>query len=197
MSLRHCIQHVFALLALVMVMAPSTCFVTAIVSFGNETFESMPALFGMDWDYPKNYSAHLQFLPNNTLLCDTEGLDSNITVPKSGNDTFPVVLLVERGQCSFEEKAINAMQRYPTLSYMIVYDSMFTNNYVAMRETLSGDGIHLGMLFVTRKAGQTLYAFLNNQTQEVLDEGGPIILLNGKDPPKYKVGQNESETNKP
>lgn len=30
-----------------------------------------------------------------------------------------------------------------------------------------------------------LRAFLNNQTEDILDEGGPIIQLDGLDPPMY------------
>lgn len=66
---------------------------------------------------------------------------------------------MERGECSFEQKAINAMHQYPALSYMVVYDYKVTKNLVAMRETQSGDGINLGMLFVSNNAGMsTLFA---------------------------------------
>lgn len=86
MSIRHCIHQLFVLLVMAMVMVPNTSFVVAVVSFGNESYESMPALFGMDWDPPsRKYRARLQLLPNNSKLCDTEGL-KNITMP---NGTFP------------------------------------------------------------------------------------------------------------
>ena len=181
----------------------TTFFVAAVVSFGkNETtFESMPALFGMDFDPPpKTYSAHLQFLPNNTKLCDPVGLERNITIPantsynnnNNSTSSLPIVLLVERGECSFEQKAINVMQQYPTIGYMVVYDNIVTKNLVAMRETLSGDGIDLGMLFVSNNAGMTLRAFFDNQTEDVFDAGGPIILLDGKDPPMYRVSSDSA-----
>ena len=71
-------------------------------------------------------------------------------------------LLVERGDCSFEEKARNVMLHYPAISYMIVYDDMVSkNNLVPMKETNSSDGIDVGMLFVSYRAGMsTLFLLL-------------------------------------
>jgi len=64
-----------------------------------------------------------------------------------------VALLVERGDCSFELKATNVMAAYPAVQFMIVYDDQVSNNLVSMRETNTGEGIDLGLLFVSHKSG--------------------------------------------
>ena len=66
-----------------------------------------------------------------------------------------VALLVERGNCSFEEKANVAMLAYPTVSFMVVYDDQPSKNLVSMRESYQADGIFLGMLFVSYNSGMS------------------------------------------
>jgi len=64
-----------------------------------------------------------------------------------------VVLLVERGNCTFERKARMAMMQHPMVSYMVVYDHTVRNNLVSMKEDASKDGISLGLLFVSNPTG--------------------------------------------
>jgi hypothetical protein len=64
-----------------------------------------------------------------------------------------VALLVERGDCSFELKATNAMLAYPAISFMIVYDDEPRSNLVSMRETTNGHDVTLGLLFVSHHSG--------------------------------------------
>lgn len=157
--------------------------VEATVSYGEASFESMPATFGMHWKPPsRTYPAHLQVLSNNTKLCDDQGLDGLI---KPTNDSLPVVLLVERGDCSFEQKSRLAMQQYPEIAYMVVYDDTAYKTLVSMRETESGEGVHLGLLFISHQAGLILRVVLGNQTEEVLAGGGPVIQLDGLYPDIY------------
>lgn len=66
---------------------------------------------------------------------------------------FSVALLVERGVCSFEQKAAVAMEAYPSVGFMVVYDHEISNNLVSMKETTEDHGITLGMLFVSNHAG--------------------------------------------
>jgi Ring finger domain len=93
-----------------------------------------------------------------------------------------VALLVERGDCSFEQKAYVAMKAFPAVSYMIVYDNEPSNDLVSMRETTSADNVTLGMLFISYRAGAALRTALGNQTRGVMEAGGPTVHLNGLEP---------------
>lgn len=121
----------------------------ATVSYGERYFESVPSRFGMDWKPPnQTYQAHLQFLQESPRLCD--GTELDVVAP---NDSVPVALLVERGNCTFEQKALVATKAYPTVSFMVVYDHTPEKSLVSMRETSDADEIELGMLFVSYEAG--------------------------------------------
>ena len=50
--------------------------------------------------------------------------NSTIKIPSDG---LPIVLLVERGHCTFYEKSIVA-STYPSVAFMIVYDNQSNNN---------------------------------------------------------------------
>ena len=126
------------------------------VSYDKDYFESIPARFGMDWKPPaRTYQAHLQFLPDRPKLCDgTGGLD--VVEP---TDSLPVALLVERGNCTFEQKAWVAAS-HPNVSFMIVYDHTPEKSLVSMRETSDAVEIKLGMLFISYEAGMGMLIVL-------------------------------------
>lgn len=156
------------------------------VFYDSHAFESMPSHFGMSWTpQAQTYEAHLQVLSERAKLCPEEGIEEQglerygLVAP---NDTLPVALLVERGNCSFEDKATVAMQAYPTVSFLVVYDDQPSKNLVSMRETYADHGIKLGMLFVSYHSGMMLREALKNQTQDMHSDGGPIIHLDGDDP---------------
>ena len=192
--------------AIPLLLIPHTSLVEATLSYGKHSFDSMPAHFGMAWTPPeRTYQAHLQFLPDSPRLCHN-GLDG-LVLP---NDTLPISLIVERGDCSFELKASIAMEKYPAISFMIVYDDEPRSKMVSMSETNPDHGITLGMAFVSHHSGMgklilclrfrgilkfrkshnthlpysysALRAILKNQTQAVIDSGGPIVQLDGLDP---------------
>jgi hypothetical protein len=132
-------------------LAATAPLVECTVSFEGRNYESIPARFGMEWQpRARTYQAHLQFLPDHPRLCDGTGTFDRLMPP---NDTLPIALLVERGNCTFEEKAWVAMQAYPTVSFLVVYDHTPEKSLVSMRETSSAQGIQLGMLFVSHEAG--------------------------------------------
>lgn len=179
MGLRKCLR--LALLAATLVakfrLAEST------LSFEGHSYESIPARFGLEWKpRARTYQAHLQFLQDRPRLCEGTGGLEGLIHP---NDTLPVALLVERGNCTFEEKAWVAMQAYPTVSFLVVYDHTPEKSLVSMRETSSAEGIKLGMIFISFEAGMELRAFLSNQTEEEVDQGGFVVHLDGLDPMMY------------
>ncbi|CAB9516133.1 protein ligase RNF167 [Seminavis robusta] len=160
--------------------------VSATVMYGGYTFESMPSHFGRTWFPPgRNFPARLQFLHGNgSRLCHGMANETELALPGLviPPDNSPVALLVERGDCSFQDKANMAMKAFPAVRYMVVYDNVQSNNLVSMRESSSADNITLGMLFVSYRAGMALRSVIDNQTDAVTRAGGPMVKLNGLDP---------------
>ena len=155
MSFRQCIRIVLSLVVMV-VNFPR---VESTVSYKEKNFESVPARFGMEWQPPnRTYQAHLQYLPDHPLLCVGEAEDvlEEVVTP---NDTLPVALLVERGNCTFEEKAWVAMQAYPAISFLVIYDNIPEMNLVSMREFSDAEAIKLGMVFVSHEAGMGRFCY--------------------------------------
>ena len=143
--MKHLLPHLISLAAII-----THSLVEAGVSYGHSYYESIPSRFGMDWQPPtQTHLAHLQFLQERPRLCD-ETFELDVIAP---NDTLPVALLVERGNCTFEQKAMVAMKAYPTVRFMIVYDHTPEKRYVSMTETTDAEDIKLGMLFVSNEAG--------------------------------------------
>lgn len=157
----------------------------------------MPAVFGMIWQPGIEYYAHLQFLPDHIFLCNNEDITSlssdangrllshrNNQTTHPTSDGLPVVLLVSRGGCSFEEKARNAM-KIDLVKYLIVCDdrvrpSPFTK-LVPMSAT-NPTNVDVGMLFVSYTSGMKLITMIHDQFQNVTDAGGLVIKMDSVAP---------------
>lgn len=120
------LPRVFSLLILA-----STTFVEANVSYQGHTFDSMPAHFGMAWSPPeRTYQAHLQLLDECPRLCQSGSEEQGLSGLVLPNESLPVALLVERGDCSFEMKVSLSF----SISFLLclisasLYGLMFTND---------------------------------------------------------------------
>lgn len=114
-----------------------------------------------------------------------------LIIPK--NDELPIVLLVRRGICSFEEKARtvfdinrsfdnennnnNNDRSRPLISYIIVYDDQQHKHLVDMSATNSYGLDDIGLLFVSYKTGIELIYIINNQPENIKNDGGYVIKL--------------------
>jgi hypothetical protein len=116
----------------------------------NRSYSSMPALFGGKWSQD-TVSAHLQLIQAKPLLCEEEetnetASESMVTLPSDG---LPVALLVQRGQCTFYEKAVVA-STWDLVEYVIVYDSEISPQLVPMSSEYPSN---ISLLFVSYQSG--------------------------------------------
>ena len=176
----------------------------------NVSYSSMPAMFGQKWPEkqssvtvekddsssthihsygPSSFvkvQAHLQWIPNRSLLCRSEEEKKhtteiyNITQPE---DRLPVVLLAERGECTFWEKAQVASELLAEVEgkeddnssmihnkkyYLMVYDNIIDNpGLVPMSSgdnTMDDNANNITLLFVSYHTGIALkeYTFKYN-----------------------------------
>lgn len=117
----------------------------------NRSFHSLPALFGGQLPLDNSVRAYLQRIDGRPLLCQTEPnrtIDHHAVVTPT--DGTPVALLVERGMCTFWEKARTANLWAPPVKYVIVYDNNPKSELVPMSSEL---GSNMTLLFVTRNTG--------------------------------------------
>ena len=132
----------------------------------NISYQSMPALFGGTWSEDVTVKAYLQLVAEEPLLCESPqdaSLNNAITVPlpstdDSDNNTespipIPVALLVQRGECTFAQKAAVALQWAPTVKYVIVYDNEISNFLVPMGTDEEGEENSIALLFVSYHSG--------------------------------------------
>eukprot|EP00535_Pseudo-nitzschia_heimii_P000281 CAMPEP_0197185436 /NCGR_PEP_ID=MMETSP1423-20130617/11905_1 /TAXON_ID=476441 /ORGANISM="Pseudo-nitzschia heimii, Strain UNC1101" /LENGTH=527 /DNA_ID=CAMNT_0042636491 /DNA_START=188 /DNA_END=1771 /DNA_ORIENTATION=+ len=68
-------------------------------------------------------------------------------------DGLPIALLVERGMCTFYEKAVMASKYGPSVKYVIIYDDEITDDLVPMSSEYETD---MTLLFVSAKTGRFL-----------------------------------------
>jgi len=137
-----------------------------------ESFDSVPAAFGRPIK-PRAPSilAYLQVIPNWPRLCpndlreytsnpgpilpvgddNTNNNNDDAAVVVTPDDGRPVALLIERGNCTFFEKAQMASLWSPPVEYVIVYDNEYSN----LAQMGSDVELHmdLGLLFVSRGTG--------------------------------------------
>jgi hypothetical protein len=119
----------------------------------------MPALFGGQMGYnDPPVMAHLMLIKGRPLLCNDEVENSKnnnagATIQKitGPNDGLPVALLVERGQCTFYEKASIASQWGDAVKYVVVYDNEQSPDLVPMSSEYPSN---MTLLFVSNLSGQ-------------------------------------------
>jgi hypothetical protein len=112
----------------------------------------MPALFGGKWSQDNPVAAHMQLIESRPLLCEEDktnnatSIESLVTIPSDG---LPVALLVERGQCTFWEKALVA-GKFDPVQYVVVYDNEISPQLVPMS---SESSTNMSLLFVSYHSG--------------------------------------------
>jgi hypothetical protein len=176
--------------------------VQAFVHAGNESYPSLPGLFGRPMALGQLYPGRLQFLRESPYLCPTNSddgqllnvNDTSLVIPT--NDNLPIMLLVARGQCTFQQKALVAESLHPSVQYLIVYNSIAgsasSDNSNAQDSTDDSSIVpmysefgetRLVLLSVSHASGQALKRFLRDQpNKEVYRQGGPRIYVNSLPP---------------
>lgn len=127
-----------ALLTFLAFAAPRLPPTEAFVYAGNDTFPSLPALFGRALPGFGAHAARLQYLPEAPYLCEplhnlsftsfvvpppADGDRDAATSPASPSFYEPVVLLAARGACPFVRKAAVAEALHPSVQYLLVYNN--------------------------------------------------------------------------
>ena len=102
--------------------------------------------------------------PNN-MMDSSMMIQKNSTAPESidwfkdiaplppPRDGLPIALLVERGMCTFYEKATMASKYGQSVKYVIIYDDEVTDDLVPMSSEYETD---MTLLFVSAKTGRFL-----------------------------------------
>jgi hypothetical protein len=67
------------------------------------------------------------------------------------DDGLPVALLVERGRCTFYEKAIMASQYFDNVQYLVIYDNEMSPDLVPMS---SDRPTNITLLFLSNMSGE-------------------------------------------
>jgi hypothetical protein len=136
---------------------------TVVLPEYNRSFTSMPALFGGQLNYnDPPVMAHLTLVRDNPLLCsensDLEIPNSNSnnntntrTIIETPDDGLPVAVLVERGKCTFYEKAQEASKLGEAVRYIVVYDNEVSPDLVPMS---SEHSTNMTLLFVSNLSGE-------------------------------------------
>jgi Ring finger domain len=129
------------------------------------TFRSQVATFGYQFQYGKVFQPLLMLPPDDLSLCVFPTTLENMTIADAANLTMdiPIALLVARGNCTFDQKAlvIAGMQERltPFLRYMIVYntnssqpdDLIYMSSNSTSREL---DGV--GAMFLSWNSGKEM-----------------------------------------
>lgn len=138
-------------------------------------------------DEDNNYAATIEPLP----------------VPEDG---IPIALLVQRGMCTFYEKAVMASHYGPAVKYVIIYDNQVAPDLVPMSSESSTD---MTLFFIASLSGQELQDLIfkswqsqhppashlpstsspqansyysSNETEGISHPNGLLILLDGTIP---------------
>lgn len=170
---------------------------------GNETYPSLPALFGRYMGDGKLYQARLQYFHDNPSLCEIdektrshfvvpEGVEAavNLTLPM-----LPVAILVSRGNCPFQQKAVMAESLHPSIEFLIVYNYKVsdTDEEEDTLVPMYSEGFsRLVLLSVTHRTGQSLKQYLAQQHDDVLALGGPILRFDSQPPAGYVTANVQS-----
>ena len=165
----------------------------AFVYANNETFNSLPALFGRYISESKFYQVRLQYFHENPYLCEVDDKTRNSFVPPlpitaPGNVTLPnvpIALLVGRGSCSFQQKANMAEKIHPSIEFLVVYNFRSTElDEEDILVPMYSEGFtSLALVSISHNAGQSLKKWLSEQQSEPNTAlGGPYIRIDGAPP---------------
>lgn len=148
MRMRVYLSVMFASL-LVSMMLPVTTAAVFLPEY-NETFASVPALFGNTLPSDIRVSAHLQTIVDWPELCEEDGRlqDPEDVVPPP-IEGMPIALLVKRGECTFWEKG-HVASGWEEVQYVIIYDQKPEPQLVAMSSELDLD---MTLFFVSYNTG--------------------------------------------
>jgi hypothetical protein len=141
---------------------PSFVTSTLVLPEYNRSFTSMPAMFGDQLNTDGTpVQAHMMIFKDLPLLCQEDvdeynlhhtnsrtnkTMEITITPPDDG---LPVALLVQRGGCTFYEKAVVASQ-WKEIRYLVVYDNEMNADLVPMSSEYP---VNLTLLFVSYNSG--------------------------------------------
>jgi hypothetical protein len=168
----------------------------ATIYVGNETYVSLPGLFGQFMREGRRYDARLQFSRGvDPYLCDPSLTALNrslfapqpITMKKPHSNytlALPVAsaLLAPRGKCSFQRKAMVAELLDPTNEFLIVYNINADGEDALVPMYSEYGNTRLVLLSVTHRTGIALKEWIAAQTPTIIQQGGPWLQLDA-DPP--------------
>jgi len=166
-----------------------SCFTNAhVILEGGSEYDSQPAAFGTLFQYGKQYQSRVQLIPDDPYLC---GIDENgnptddlperqegrIIVPA---DATPVLLMAEKGKCSYERKARVAMLYGPVgaVAYVLVYDNKADGNkLITMFPDRDPRGITVGLQYISYTSGLDIRLKLDTQSDTDREAGGIFAIL--------------------
>jgi hypothetical protein len=148
-------------MVLVLLALPHLATSTVVLPEYNRSFSSMPAMFGgeLSLDDPA-VLAHMMILKDLPLMCEEEMDEFNRLHTDANNVTMtidipppddgrPVALLVQRGKCTFYEKARVASQ-WEAVKYLVVFDDQMNPELVPMSSEYP---TNMTLLFVSYVSG--------------------------------------------
>jgi hypothetical protein len=172
---------------------------SAFVYVNNETYPSLPALFGRYMVDGKVYEARLQYFHDNPYLCDMDEKTLSKFVPPIGGVQIShfggtnltiyeesVALLVVRGNCPFQRKAAVAELIDDSVKVLLIANFNL-DNVPEEEDTLipmysqHGD-TRLVLLSISHATGQALKKFLSEIPSNVTKLGGPIVQFDSTPP---------------
>lgn len=168
-------------------------FADAAIYIQNETYASLPGLFGKSMMDGRTYQARLQFLRENPYLCEDFSNDttsfvipSGLVIPTTdGNISLspdPIILLAARGQCPFQRKASVAERIHPSIEFLVVYNFNLDGEDTLVPMYSEIGDTRLVLLSITHRAGQALKQYLAIQPETVWQRGGPLIHFDSTPP---------------
>lgn len=186
LSRRGMASHQLLLLLLLFLCFEGLHLASATIYIHNESFASLPGLFGKAMIDGRTYQARLQFLHDNPFLCESMDQTSFVRPvgPTINNMTTaePVVLLAVRGQCPFQRKATVAEQISSMVEFLIVYNYNTDSEDTLVPMYSEFGDTRLVLLSVTHRAGQALKDFIAEQDDSVLQQGGPMLRFDSTPP---------------
>ncbi|GMH89972.1 hypothetical protein TL16_g11627 [Triparma laevis f. inornata] len=138
-------------------------------AYQNSTFQSQPASFGYYYYQSKVYTRLLIYDPTNKNLCNPPDPD-HISLKLDPNESY--MLLAQRGDCFFNEKA-GIAQQYSNLcggcvQGVVVYDNMQTDQITQMSKNPDDpDYPDIGLMGVTLNTGNILTSLLKQSPSNI------------------------------
>ena len=123
-----------------------------------------------NYDDPNYHNQHDPLQEQQPSVGDVNGatnrtnhaiVNGNITL--LNDESLPVALLVQRGKCTFHEKATMAAIYHPTVQYVVVYDNENSDSLVPMSSEypLEPPADQIALLFVSYRTGMGKYKYSN------------------------------------